>query len=711
MGSGIAAHLANVGFNVSLLDLTRDSVNDAFGRAKIARPPHFFVPDTASKIRLGSINENLSWVREADWVCEAVVEKIDIKRQLFAQIEPLLNPETMITTNTSGLQIELLAEGRSDAFKRKFLGTHFFNPPRYLKLLELIPTASTAPEVIDQMTEFLEDLVERRVVVAKDTPGFIANRYGMWCMYQAIHTAEMLHLSIEEVDAITGPFLGRPRSGSFRLNDIVGLDIMADIAQNLVNRCPEDPFMDNFETPGSMEFLAGKGWIGEKAGQGYTRRQGRELLSFDLRTHAYRQRIEAQLPSLQTLGKLPLGERLRQALELRDQVGEYLRNHLIPILKYAVYLKEEISHNVEDFDRVMKWGFGWEAGPFEMIDAIGAKHLDIKEEPFYQGTELRSFSGAWEPKRVEEKYRPLSDYPVVEKKENFTVRDLGDGVFSLGTTTKMGAITPALVRELTTYLGLHKERYVFTSESKVFSVGFDLNFFVDRIQVADPQGIEAGLAELHHLGELMEQRRIVSAVWGHCLGAGLELALSTSQIVAAAETNLGLPEALVGLIPGGRGTVLMRLYNQEPKDGVTSINRLATTALDLTQGLTGNPDFARHHGLLRDQDVIEYHPDRLLYTAKQLALQAQPVTLPGWRLPAGPMTGVIDRGQQDLIKKGTLTEYDEVIGDKIKLVFSKANSYEDAKNKEIRCFLELCFNALTLARIKHMLETGKPLRN
>ncbi len=226
MGSGIAAHLANLGFAVTLLDMTPESTRTALDRAIHQRPPHFYVPGTAQTIRLGSIAENLAWVNEADWVCEAIVERLDAKRALFEAIEDHLRPDALISTNTSGLQIGLLNEGRSDNFKRRFLGTHFFNPPRYLKLLELIPTPETDPSVIADATRFLEEKVARRVVLAKDTPGFIANRFGMWSMIYAVHVAEKLGLTVEQVDHITGPFLGRPRSGSFRLNDLVGIDII-----------------------------------------------------------------------------------------------------------------------------------------------------------------------------------------------------------------------------------------------------------------------------------------------------------------------------------------------------------------------------------------------------------------------------------------------------------------------------------------------------
>lgn len=708
MGSGIAAHLANIGFDVSLLDLTQESVEAAYGRARKARPPHFYVPATADKVRLGSIAENLDWIRDADWVCEAIIEKLDAKKALFEQIEPLLPEEALISTNTSGLQIELLAEGRSESFRRRFMGTHFFNPPRYLKLLELIPTSQTSPEAIEKLTRFLEDEVARRVVLAKDTPGFIANRFGMWSMFHAIHVAEKLRLTAEQVDAITGPFLGRPRSASFRLNDIVGLDIMQDIANNLLQRCSGDPYLDSLKTPSTMAFLMEKGWIGDKSGHGYYKKEGKELMALDFVTMAYRERLEPMLPSLAEHGKKPIGERIAAALEGRDEVGEFLRAYLVPTLQYANYLKEEISHNVRDFDRVMMWGFGWDLGPFALIDAIGAERLGIKEDAFYKGAEIHGFDGKYFTPKPEPQYRTIAEYPLVDKQEGFNVRDLGDGVLAVAFTTKMGSITPALVSSLTAYLRSGKlDRFVLTSEARSYSVGFDLNFFAEKIEAQDWDGIDAGLKELQDLGLLLSNRRAVAAVYGHCLGGGYELALACPQIAAHPDTAIGLPEAKVGLIPAGAGTVRMKLAAQ-----AGGAKGLAEMAAQLMVGpVSANADDARRLGYLRSTDATIYHPDRLLHDAKQLALKVEPQPMADWTIVGGPVAGMIDQAQADLKAKGEITDHDGLIGDKIKFVFTKPHSLEDALKREREVFLELCRNGLSLARIKHMLENGKPLRN
>jgi len=709
MGSGITAHLANLGFEVDLLDSTREIAQVGFERSCNSRPPHYYLPETASKVRVGSTGDNLEWVTEADWVCEVVTERLNVKRTLLEKLDALIRPDAMVTTNTSGLPISLLAEGRSESFRRRFMGTHFFNPPRYLKLLELIPTADTDPEAIKAMTTFLEGRCARRVVVAKDTPGFIANRFGMWSLYHAIHTAERLHFSVEEVDAVTGPFLGRPRSATFRLADVIGLDVMQDIAQNLLERTGDDPGVAVFESPKSLKHLWDRGLLGEKVGKGYYRREGKEYLSLDLNTFAYRQRHEVRFASLESLAPLPLGGRVRSALDARDEAGEFLRNHLIPVLQYADRIRNEISHSIQDFDEVLCWGFGWDLGPFEMIDAIGADRLGIAtKQKFYEGRDkVLSYQGSYIPIKREEQYRQLGDFEIESRHENFQVRDLGDGVGALCLTTKNGMITRPLVDELTRYLDRGKfGRLVLSSEGRSFSVGYDLSYFLDRITSIDVSGIEAALKALQELGEALERHVVVAAVHGYCLGTGLEMALSCSKIVSFAEAMIGLPESRVGLIPGGRGTVLMRLYN-----GPTP-RKIAEAAYALTEGhISANADEARAQGYLRATDLTIYHPDRLITRAKEEALKASPVVRPEWKPVEGPLPGMIDRLLATGRSAGKLSEYDEVIGGKIKTVFAKAITYEEACERERIEFAELCFRALSQARIKHMLDNSRPLRN
>ncbi len=706
MGSGIAAHLANLGFHVSLLDLTPESVRASFERATKARPPHFFVPETAQSIRLGSIRDNLEWAAEADWVCEAIIEKPEAKKALFAQLEPILRPDAIISTNTSGLEIGLLSEGRSDNFRKRFLGTHFFNPPRYLKLLELIPTPETDPSEIRKVAEFLEFSVARRVVIAKDTPGFIANRFGMWSMFHAIHVTEKLQLTIEQVDAICGPFLGRPKSGAFRLNDIVGLDIMQDIATNLKERCVNDPHRSTLDAPASMVSLLGRGWIGDKAGQGYYRREGKELMALDLGTLAYRQRNEVLFPSIEAVARQPLGKRISAVLDQRDEVGDFLREHLIPVLRYADYLKEEISHSVLDFDRVMMWGFGWEMGPFAMIDAIGQDRLGMPQTKYYSADSMVNFSGGLTPIPIQPEYQPITSYPVLETHEGFLIRDLGDGVLAVCLTSKMGVLHPTLISALFNRISNLDGPFVLTSEARSFSAGFDLSYVLDVVERGDLEELNRNLTILQDLADLLASKKCVAAIFGHCLGAGYELASACPRIAAHPDTVIGLPEAKVGLLPGGSGTARAR-----QRCGCNARQALEMV-IRLTQGATStNADEARKMGYLREADVTAYHPDRLIYDAKALVLHIADIPAEEWENCGPQLAGMIDDKLVELKAKGEITDYDETIGTAIKAVFCRSADYAEAKVKEREVFLNLAKSAPTIARIKHMLENGKPLKN
>lgn len=707
MGSGIAAHLANLGFQVTLLDATAQTVTEAFNRAKAARPPLFYLPERAAEIRLGNTADNLAWVSEADWVCEAIPERQGVKRSLYSRIDLLLKPDAMISTNTSGLEIEKLADDRSDSFQQRFVGTHFFNPPRFMKLLELIPTSKTDPSTVATMVNFLENKVARRVVVAKDTPGFIANRYGMWCLFHAIHVAERLHFSVEQVDAITGLFLGRPKSATFRLCDIVGLDVMRDIAANMIERVPADPHMSTYDPPRSMVSLLARNWIGDKAGQGYYRREGREWFVLDLGTLAYRQAHDVDLPSIEKLQALPLIERIDKALELRDETGEFLRHYLLPALKYADYLKDEISHSGEDIDHVMRWGFGWQIGPFEIIDALGSVRTGVASGPFYKSGSVRTSAGTYRRTVHDPRYATIEDFKVTHEAPTYRLRDMGDGVTAVCITTKMGIISPALLDDLTTLFESGKlDRVVLTSEARSFSAGFDLKFLRQSIEDERWIEIDQSLQKLQKLGELLEGSRAVAAIFGHALGAGLELALSTSQIVTLVETQIGFPEARLGLLPAGRGTTMMRLYNQH------TAKRLSEVAYNLATGAASdNADAARVLGYLRSADLTVRHPDCLLFEVKKAALEAKPVERPKVSTAMGPLSGMIDRLLEVGVSRGELTAHDELIGQKMKLVISKATSYEDCLTRERIEFLDLCSNGLTQARISHMLANGSALRN
>ena len=708
MGSGIAAHLANIGFQVTLLDVSDESIRTCFDRAKVARPPHFYIKQTADTIRLGSVDKNLDWVAEADWVCEAIVEKLDIKKSLFEKLEPFIAPDALISTNTSGLELGLLLEGRSESFKQRFVGTHFFNPPRYLKLLELIDTGSTDPYLLPAITEFLEKRVAKRVVRAKDTPGFIANRFGMWSMYQTIHVAEKLQLSIEAVDEITGPFLGRPKSASFRLNDMVGLDIMADIAGNQFSRCPNDPYIATLQEPKSMTHLRSLEHIGNKVGKGYYERVGKEFMVFDLQTNAYRPQFPPEYSTITENATKPLGERLNIALQARDEVGEFLRLYLLPTLRYADYLKSEISYSISDFDNVMKWGFGWQMGPFEMIDAIGSELILGTKKQFYVETEQLSVDEKhFELTPVQPDYRSLADYRIVDETGLLRFRDLGDGVASIEFTTKMGVITPQAVEDLHDFLNKGRSGpFVLANSSRAFSVGFDLQFFLDAIDSSDWSAIEFALQRLQSLGTKLGKAPVVAAIHGYALGGGLELAMNCRKIIASADSVIGLPESKVGLLPGGRGVTMMRMRTQQ------SPQMAKEAVVNLTEGFTAaNAVEAKVNGYLTDGDEICFHPDLLITQAKYAALDSFERPDPEFRTMAPHVNGLIEEATTAKLKDGSLTAYDEFLSSQLRFIFTKSTSISDAERLERERFIQLCQRPETRARIAHMLEYGKAIKN
>lgn len=702
MGAAIAAHLNNLGFSVSLIDLNMEKLTEGLDRAARVRPPNFTIPGSQQQINLVPLAEAETTIREADWVLEAIIENLEAKQNLLRTIAPWIRPDAYLSSNTSGIQIELLSEVLSPENKAKFTGTHFFNPPRYLDLLELIPTSATPENVIQEISAFLRGRVGRTVVPAKDTPGFIANRYGMWAIYQGIHTAEKLGFSAELVDSFAGNLLGRPKSALFRLCDVIGVDVMNDIATNLLNRCPSDPKIAVLNRPKSLQLLLEKGWLGEKSGQGYYRKEGKELLVYDWNTRAYRPKSDEVHPAIEDLKRLPLKERIVAGLKRRDELGEYFRLHLPPIVEYAQQIAGEVSHTIVDFDQVMKRGFGWEMGPFELADAISET-----APTYYVGANFQEFGGNYVPVPIDESIQPVDHFPLVDRKETFDVRDLGDGAIAIATTTKMGVISPRLVDELTSYLSenTHLE-FVLTSSAKAFSVGYDLNSFESSIESKSISSIETNLRNLQNLGAILETRNCVAAAFGFCIGAGYELALSCPTAVFHLETKIGLPEAKVGLIPGGRGNLLLR------RQAGNSVKKLGELCGYAVQGnVVENAALARKIGFIRTTDEISYRTGQALSEAKAILLQRRPALSQSWTDIEGPVFGSLEQMVEELARQGKLTDYDAIIARKLIAVVAKSTSLEDLCEKEIRAFLELCERDHTLMRIKHMIRTGTAFRN
>ena len=380
MGAQIAAHFANAGVPALLLDLTPEIARQGLDRARALKPDPFFTPDAATLVTTGGFDAGLPRIADADWIIEAVVEQLDVKRALLARVDEVRRPGTIVTSNTSGIPIAALAEGRSDDFRRHWLGTHFFNPPRYLRLLEIIPTADTDPAVVARVSHFADRRLGKGVVVAKDTPNFIANHIGLHGVVQILRALESGEYTIEEIDAMTGPALGRPKSATFRTMDIAGIDVLGHVMRNLAERLDDQAARREFALPALVAQLIERGWIGEKSGQGFYKRQktagGSEILTLDPATLTYRAMQPARLPALEAARAIEdTGARIRTLFLGRDKVGAFLRQTLGRTLLYTARVAPSIAHSIDDVDRVMRWGFGWELGPFEMCDAIGVDQV------------------------------------------------------------------------------------------------------------------------------------------------------------------------------------------------------------------------------------------------------------------------------------------------------------------------------------------------
>lgn len=712
MGSGIAAHLANLGFDVLLFDVSRDVAASALERAKSARPPHFYTPNRAERITVASIEEDLDLVRHVEWVCEAVVEKADVKRTLYERLEDALPPTALISTNTSGLEIGMLAEGRSESFRSRFIGTHFFNPPRYLKLIELIPTPDSAP-AMDTVKRFLEDRVGKRVVRALDTPGFIANRYGMWCLFHAIHTADRLGFSVPATDAISGPLIGRPKTATFRLADLIGLDIMEDIAAHIRERCEHDPRRDVLQLPLSMQKLLERDWIGNKTGQGYYKREGNEFLHIHFRTFEYGPVDPVSLPGADELMAMPLAERLQAALQAKGEIGEYVRMHVPAILQYAMEVGKEISLGVADFDNVMKWGFGWEQGPFEMVDSIGYENLQphMTASPlkavgkFYLDARAWDFrSDAHEQLPKDERTMTAEEIPVTQSGEGFNVRRFADGHFAFQFRTKMNALDPSLLEGLQRHIESHPgARVTLLGDNRAFSAGFNLRLLLDAAEQQRFDEVRTWLVRLQGVAKALQSVPSVAAVEGFCLGGGLELALHCSRAIFHPEALIGLPEALVGLLPAGGGTAFVRMTSQG------DAKRMAKAAMTVALGVKASAAAAEGTPYFRATDALLVNPDFMVHAAMNLAPGSAPAAT--WEPAPPPLGAMIESEIEAARSKGELTEYGSYIAEQIKHIFTKPTSEEEALEMEVEAFLRLLGNALTHNRIKHMIETGKPLNN
>jgi 3-hydroxyacyl-CoA dehydrogenase len=712
MGAQIAAHLGNAGYPVALLDVSAQAAREGLERARKLKPDPFFTPEAAGRIRTGGFDSDLEWVASADWIIEAVIERSDAKRSLLERVDRLRRAGSIVSSNTSGLSIAGLAEGRSDDFRRHWLGTHFFNPPRYLPLLELIPTAETDAAVVTAVREFADRRLGKHVVIAKDTPGFIANHVAMHGLVRIFESLAAGTYTVEEIDAMTGAAIGRPKSATFRTVDIAGLDILAHVAIDLAARLPNGRG-SQFQFPPFVQEMLKRGWIGEKAGRGFYERRKNEagetdIWALDPQKMEYRPRQPVKLPALDAAAPLPLPERMRKLFSGKDRVGEFFQATLPAPLGYVAEIAPDIAHSIDDIDRAMQWGYGWPLGPFELADAIG-----LNEKP-YRAAPLGSASPELEILRS-----ARDREKVVASNAGASLIDLGDGVLAVSLHSKMNAIGGDALDMLQRGVREASANFaalVVAAEGPNFSVGANLMLLLLEAQEGNWEDIDAMIRSFQKAttGLRYSDVPVVIAPFGLTLGGGCEIVLHGDRVQAAAESYIGLVEVGVGLIPAGGGTKEM-LLRLGPEKAFETIGFAKTS--------TSAPE-ARTLGYLRDVDAWTMNRDRVVFDAKQLALQR---AKDGYRPPARPseipvggdaVRALLDLGVHLAWRAGRISDHDAVIGRKLSWILAGGSLPHAAKVSEDRlldlereAFLSLCGEAKTLERIQYTLKTGKTLRN
>lgn len=786
MGSRIACHFANIGCEVLLLDivpgqlneaeqakgLTLENkavrnriVNDALQFALASNPSPIYRKSFASRIQTGNFDDDMHRIAEADWIMEVVIERLDIKQQVFTRVEEFRKPGTLISSNTSGIPIHLMLDGRSDDFKAHFAGTHFFNPPRYLPLLEVIPTPATKQEVIDFYMHFGSQILGKKTVLCKDTPAFIANRVGVYSIMALFHAVEELGLTIEEVDKLTGPVLGRAKSATFRTCDVVGLDTLALVAGGLKANCPDDEEKALFELPAFVQKMLDNKWLGSKTKQGFYKKATsadgkKEILALDLKTLEYAPSKKVSFPTLEmTKSVEDLKQRTKMLFAGMDKAGEFYRSTFGGLFAYVANRIPEISDDLYKIDDAIKAGFGWELGPFETWDLIG----------FEKGKELAAKKGktlpAWISEmetsgntafyKIENGKRLYYDirsksYQIIPGTEHLvnlealratnkvwgnsdtTLVDLGDGILNLEFHTKMNTIGGGVIEGINKAIDLAEKEYkglVVSNTGGNFSAGANVGMIF--MMAVEQDFDELNIAVKTFQDTMMRVRYsnipVVVAPHNMALGGGCELSMHADKVVAHAELYMGLVEFGVGLIPGGGGSKeFAKRLSEELKDGDIKINRLRDRFLSIGQAKVSTSAYeAFDLGYLRPgTDEVVVSREYQLTRAKEACLQMAgngyiaPKREKNITVVGQEGLGIIYVGANSMLSGHYMSEHDGVISEKLGWVICGGDLSENTVvseqyllDLERKAFLELCMQRKTLERLESLVKTGKILRN
>lgn len=751
MGAQIALHLANAGVPVVLLDVTREAARQGLERAKRLKPDPQFTSDTWQLVRTGSFDDDLTLLASADWVLEAVVERIDVKRALLERVAAVSRADAVLSTNTSGIPVGAIAEGWPLERRRRWLGTHFFNPPRYLALLELVPTGDTDPAVVERMAAFGDRVLGKGVVVARDTPNFIANHLGLHGVAAILRAVDAGRYSIDEVDAITGVAIGRPASATFRTIDIAGLDVLGLVLKNLEDRLAHEPDRSWFRQPALLTRLLDRGALGEKSGRGFYERRkdaggASAVYTLDPATLDYQPQRKPAFPSIATAASIAdTGTRIRTLFLGQDRVGQFLRETLAPTLVYAARVAPDIATDIDDVDRAMRWGFGWELGPFELLDAIGLREVVDAAAGAGLGDVPRPIADALAAGRNQLRESAVPGRPgllilteavrrsrVVKTNAGASLVDLDDGVLAVQFHSKMNALGGDAIAMLQAGVAEAARQYralVVGCEASNFSAGANLMLVLLEAQEGNWDELDLMVRGFQRAVMALRYSAVpvVVAPGGLALGGGCEVALHGDRVHAAGDTFMGLVEVGVGVIPAGGGTkeMIVRAMAKRPSASADPLPfvQQAFETVALAKVSASGPDAVRL-GYLSERDTFSMNRERLIADAKAQALQrvAEGYRPPQPRLaiPVGgeSLAAALKLGVHLAWRAGRATDHDVTVGKALATVFAGGNvphattvSEQHLLDLEREAFLRLLGEPKTLARIQHTLGTGKPLRN
>jgi 3-hydroxyacyl-CoA dehydrogenase len=781
MGSGIACHFANIGVDVLLLDivprelteaekakgLTLEDkvvrnrlVNDSLQASLKSKPSPIYHQSFASRITTGNLEDDIAKVKDADWIMEVVVERLDIKKIVFEKLEKHRTPGTLITSNTSGIPIHFMSDGRSEDFQKHFCGTHFFNPARYLKLFEIIPGPKTDASVLAFLNGYGEQFLGKTSVIAKDTPAFIGNRIGIFGIQSLFHQVKELGLTIEEVDKLTGPVIGRPKSATFRTVDVVGLDTLVHVANGIYENCPDDEAHELFKLPDFINTMMENKWLGSKTGQGFYKKEGKDIKTLDLNTLEYRDKKSAKFATLEltkTIDKVI--DRFKVLVSGKDKAGDFYRKNFAAMFEYVSNRIPEISNELYKIDDAMKAGFGWEHGPFQIWDAIGVeKGIELmkaegKKPAAWVNDMLASGNNSFYtinngasyyydiPKKSQEKIPGQDAFIILDnirksnevfKNSGVVIEDLGDGILNCEFQSKMNTIGGDVLAGLNKAIDLAEKDFdglIIGNQGANFSVGANIGMIF--MMAVEQEYDELNMAIKYFQDTMMRMRYssipTIAAPHGMALGGGCELSMHADKVVAAAETYIGLVEFGVGVIPGGGGSKEMALRASDTfRKNDVELNVLQEYFLTIGMAKVATSAYeAFDFGILqKGKDVVVVNKDRQIATAKSYAKlladqgYTQPVRRKDVKVLGKQALGMFLVGTDAMEASKYISEHDQKIANKLAYVMAGGDLSEPTfvteqylLDLEREAFLSLCTERKTLERIQHMLKTGKPLRN